>query len=59
MTRLRYVTVRLTAAQAFAAANACDLIRDNYESDNNKREAAVYERAAATIQTAIDEARKS
>lgn len=48
----RYVTVRLTLAQAMAAANACDLIRDSYEADGNKREAARYQRACK----AIDEA---
>jgi hypothetical protein len=44
-----YVTVRLTLAQAQAASNACDLIRDQYEADGNKREAALYERASKAL----------
>jgi hypothetical protein len=51
----RYVTVRLTLVQAMAASNACDLIRDSYEADGNKREAAQYQRA----HRAIDEALRS
>ena len=51
-----YVTVRLTVAQAQAASNACDLLRDQYEADGNKREAALYERASqALCQTRHDE----
>ena len=44
-----YVMVRLTVAQAQAASNACDLIRDQYEADGNKREAALYERASKAL----------
>lgn len=51
----RYVTVRLTIAQAQAAYNACDLIRDEYEaSGENKREAAQYKRASETIGKALN-----
>jgi len=54
----RYIWVRLPIAQAEAAANACDLIRDSLEAgDSQKREAAVYARATATIQTAINKSR--
>lgn len=50
----RYVMVRLTIAQA-QAANACDLIRDEYEaSGENKREAAQYKRASETIGKALN-----
>jgi hypothetical protein len=45
----RYVTVRMTVAQAQAASNACDLIRDQLEADGQKREAALYERASETL----------
>lgn len=45
----RYVTVRLTREQAQAASNACDLIRDQYEADGNRREAALYARASETL----------
>lgn len=45
----RYVLVRLTVAQAQAASNACDLIRDEYDAAGNKREAALYERACAAL----------
>ncbi|HET9893258.1 MAG TPA: hypothetical protein VFQ42_22460 [Mycobacterium sp.] len=41
----RYITVRLTIAQAEAASNACDLIRDSYDADRNKREAAQRRRS--------------
>lgn len=44
-----YVTVRLTRAQAQAASNACDLIRDSLEAEGRKREAALYERASKTL----------
>lgn len=50
----RYVTVRLTREQAQAASNACDLIRDQYEADGNKREAALYERASKTLSQTKD-----
>lgn len=49
----RYVTIRLTLAQAAAASNACDLIRNQYEADGDKREAALYERAGTTIDKVI------
>ena len=49
----RYVTVRFTLAQAMTASNACDLIRDNYEADNNRREAACYRRAYEAIDEAM------
>ena len=50
----RYVTVRMTAEQAQAAYNACDLIRDQYEaSGEHKREAALYKRASETIGKAV------
>ncbi len=45
----RYVLVRLTVAQAQAASNACDLIRDQFEADSNKREAALYQRASEAL----------
>lgn len=46
----RAVHVTLTIPQAAAAANACDLIRDQYEADGeDKREAALYRRTAALI----------
>lgn len=51
----RYITVRLTWEQAHAAWNACDLIADNYDADNNKREAGCYHRAGAAIERAIKE----
>lgn len=47
------VTVRMTIEQAQAACNACDLIRDSYEADNNRREAAIYERASRTLGAAV------
>jgi len=50
----RYVTVRLTVAQAQAAYNACDLIRDSCEADGNKREAAIHKRASETIGKAVN-----
>jgi hypothetical protein len=49
----RYVTLRLTREQAFAASNACDLIRDSLEADNMKRDAAIYARAAEAISSAL------
>ena len=49
----RYVVVRFPIAQAAAAANACDLIRDSHEAGNENREAAIYKRACETIQAAI------
>lgn len=45
----RYVTVRLTVAQAAAACNACDLIRDQLEADGYKREAMLYERTSEIL----------
>lgn len=55
----RYVTIRLTIAQAQAACNAADLIRDDYEAGgSNVREAALYERTSHAIAAAIaDQAR--
>ena len=50
----RYVTVRLTVAQAQAALNACDLIRDSYEANGEKREAAQYRRACVAIGKAVN-----
>lgn len=41
--------IRLTVAQAQAACNACDLIRDQLEADGQKREAALYRRASETL----------
>jgi hypothetical protein len=49
----RYITIRMTVEQAQAACNACDLIRDSYEADNNRREAAVYGRASRTLDAAV------
>lgn len=54
----RYITIRLTLAQAQAACNAADLIRDQLEASGNAgeaREAALYARASAAIDTAIRE----
>ena len=52
----RYVTVRMTVAQAQAAANACDLIRDAHDaSGEQKRETSLYQRACETLQRAIRE----
>lgn len=45
----RYVLIRLTVAQAQAASNACDLIRDQLEADGNKHEAALYQRASVAL----------
>ena len=42
--------IRLTIAQAQAASNACDLIRDSLEADDKKREAALYGRASAVLE---------
>lgn len=54
----RYITVRLTLAQAEAACNATDLIRDQHEASGaDKREAALYRRASDTIAKAISKAR--
>lgn len=50
----RYVMIRLTVAQAQAASNACDLIRDQLEADGNKRDAALYERASVALSVRID-----
>lgn len=44
----------MTLAQAQAALNASDLIRDEYEASGRKGEAAVYRRATETIQRAIE-----
>lgn len=49
----RYVTIRLTLAQAQAACNAADLIRDQYEAGNDMREAAMYARTSDAIEAAI------
>lgn len=46
----RTITVRLTAAQAAAASNACDLIRNQVD---DKREAACYQRASDAISRSI------
>lgn len=54
----RYVTIRLTAAQAAAAINACDLIRDQLEADGgDRRESAQYLRAGVAIEVGITESR--
>lgn len=45
----RYVTIRMTAAQAAAASNACDLIRDQLQADGRTREAALYGRAGVAL----------
>lgn len=45
----RYVTIRLTTAQARAASNACDLIRDQLEASEQRREAALYERTSERL----------
>lgn len=49
----RYVTVRLTLAQAMTAANACDLMRDSCEADGKKHEAACYRRTYEAIDVAM------
>lgn len=50
----RYVIVRMTVEQAQAAANACDLIRDEYDaSGEHKREAGLYQRAGERLQRAL------
>lgn len=49
----RYITVRLTLAQAQAACNAADVVRDQLEADGDKREASLYARASDTIGNAI------
>jgi len=49
----RYVTVRLTREQAQAASNACDLIRDQLEADDQRREAALYQRACVALDQVI------
>ena len=54
----RYIVVRLTHAQAQAACNASDLIRDQYEAAGDKHEAALYGRASDTIADAIKSKRK-
>lgn len=51
----RYVTIRMTVEQAQAAYNACDLIRDSYEADNNRREAAIYGRASRVLERVLKE----
>lgn len=53
----RYVVVRLTLAQAQAACNAADLVRDQHEADGDKREAAIYARASDAIDRAINRER--
>lgn len=52
----RYVSVRMTVEQAAAAENACDLIRDNHEASNERRQAAIYARAASAIRRALEAA---
>lgn len=49
----RHITVRLTLAQAMAASNACDLIRDSCEADGKRREAGTYRRAFEAIDRAL------
>lgn len=49
----RYVMIRLTIAQAQAASNACDLIRDSLEADGQKREAALYGRASEALERGV------
>ncbi len=54
----RYVTIRLTQAQAHAASNACDLIRNQIDADgDNKRESACYQRASDAIDLGIASSR--
>lgn len=55
----RYVIVRLTAAQAAAANNACDLIADSLRADGDVREAGLYQRTSAAIELAFDPNRLS
>lgn len=52
------VTISMTPAQAKAAMNACDLIRDQYAAAGNKREADQHQRARDVIRNAIDTATK-
>lgn len=47
----RYVTIRLTVAQAQAAINACDLMRSQLEADGgDKREVGMYRRATQALE---------
>lgn len=48
-----YVTVRLTLAQAKAAANACDLHADSMLEAKLNREAALYKRTYEAIDLAL------
>lgn len=50
----RYVNLRLTREQAATAINACDLLRDQYEADNQKREAGRYRRACDALSKAME-----
>ncbi len=45
----RYVIVRMTSAQAAAASNACDLIRDQLDADGRRREAQLFRRASEVL----------
>jgi hypothetical protein len=55
----RYVTVRLTIAQAKSASNACDLIANSLHADGvNKREMQLYERTGAAIDEALRKTNK-
>lgn len=49
----RYLTIRLTEAQAQTALNACDLIRDSNEASGDLREAAQYRRACVAIERVL------
>jgi hypothetical protein len=53
----RHITIRLTQAQANAASNACDLIRDQLEADGRRREAAVYQRTSDVLDVFLREFR--
>lgn len=50
----RYITIRLTLAQAEAACNATDLIADEHRADGRKRGALLYQRASDIIGAAIN-----
>lgn len=55
----RYVTVRLTVAQAQAASNACDLMADQLHADGvDKQQMSLYERAGAAIDEAMRKTNK-
>ena len=51
---MKYVTVRMTSAQAMAASNACDLIAESLRADRStSREAGLYDRACSALSAAI------